>query len=274
MNTDNRRVYIFITIGLIAAVIVGVAVWRAGTPVTPSASDTATQTPEVSTVSEASRTSTTIRPTEETDTEQQAQAVVSPEVDDPYLAPNAVVHAAPQTIEPTVAYRPENVTPYVGGDTSTATEPTEPGSSEPTRQPQQAPGTESDGETDVTDETTRPAPDTGTPTDPTDPTEPGEPTDPTEAGEPTEPTTPSTPDETVDPDSTPSLTPDTDSPESPATPAEEEPEVASLLRTTPGAESTPEPSEADAQAPAQAPAEPQRAQTGPLRFWPFSSGLS
>ncbi|WIM71512.1 hypothetical protein [Corynebacterium suedekumii] len=259
MNTDNRRVYIFITIGLIAAVIVGVAVWRAGTPVTPSASDTATQTPEVSTVSEASRTSTTIRPTEETDTEQQAQAVVSPEVDDPYLAPNAVVRAAPQTIEPTVAYRPENVTPYVGGDTPATSEPTEPGSSDG-QLPQRAPGTP-ETETDQPTETT--------PAEPTGPTEPSAPSEPSA---PTDPTTPLIPEETV----LPGLTPETAAPD-------DQPTVASLL-TTPDDDTSPAPTqevEAPADTPAEAatsqpaePSEPQRAQAGPLRFWPFSSWLS
>lgn len=268
MNTDNRRVYIFITIGLIAAVIVGVAVWRAGTPVTPSASDTATQTPEVSTVSEASRTSTTIRPTEETDTEQQAQAVVSPEVDDPYLAPNAVVHAAPQTIEPTVAYRPENVTPYVGGDTPAPSEPTEPGSSDG-QLPQRAPGTPETEQPTETDQPTETTPDTGTPTTPAEPTGPTEPADPTE---PTDPTTPLTPEETA----LPSLTPETAAPD-------DQPTVASLL-TTPDDDTSPAPTqevEAPADTPAEAatsqpaePSEPQRAQAGPLRFWPFSSWLS
>ena len=55
MKAENRRVYLFIAVGLIAAAAIGYGVWRAGAPSAPSASDTATVTTEVSRISESAR---------------------------------------------------------------------------------------------------------------------------------------------------------------------------------------------------------------------------
>ncbi|GAB2500176.1 hypothetical protein GCM10027031_04010 [Corynebacterium atrinae] len=109
MKADNRRVYLFIALGLIAAVFVGVAVWHTGSPANPSSSDTATATPEVSTVAEASRTTTTTPSSEEESTEKKPQNVATPVDGDPFLPPHAVVQQNPQPIVPTTVYRPPNV---------------------------------------------------------------------------------------------------------------------------------------------------------------------
>lgn len=111
VKAENRRVYLFIAVGLIAAVAIGYGVWRAGTPSTPSASDIATVTTEVATISEsAGRIQTTTPAEDATVSPAPDPQLISPTApDDPYLAPHAVVQAAPTNIDPTVVYRPENV---------------------------------------------------------------------------------------------------------------------------------------------------------------------
>jgi len=126
VNTDTRRVYLFIAVGLMAAGVIGYGVWRAGAPTTPSASDIATATPEVSTLSESAPVAL-ITPTsepEEVSREAAPQAPAPPLPDDPFLAPHAIVQAVPSTIAPTTVYRPENIRP-VAPTSDTPAEPTE-----------------------------------------------------------------------------------------------------------------------------------------------------
>lgn len=184
MKTDTRRVYTFITLGLIAAVIVGVAVWFAGIPASPSASDTATQTPEVSTLSESTQTGPTNPPADEGADEDQPQVVAAPETDDPFLAPNAVVQAAPQSIAPTVVYRPQNILPQGNEQNNVPAEPVELVDETTSAQ---VPSFEEE----IIQDSTRPA--TTEPTEPTEPTElpateestsPADPTDPLEGVDP------------------------------------------------------------------------------------------
>jgi hypothetical protein len=172
VNTEKRRVYLFIAVGLLAAAAVGYGVWRASTPSIPSASDTATATAEVSTNSDtAGQIVATPVPEEAgTSTESAPRAQVTDTADDPYLAPNAVVQAAPTDIGPTVVYRPENImdTPAAGEPTAAQASPT------PTRtgvggvpgQPEEleeTPSTPSEpGRPEPT--TTPPTPGAGTPT--------------------------------------------------------------------------------------------------------------
>lgn len=185
VNTDTRRVYLFIAVGLMAAGVVGYGVWRAGTPTTPSASDTATVTPEVSTIPESAHAAL-ITPMSEppsTSVEAAPQPLVPPRLDDPFLAPHAIVQAVPSTIAPTTVYRPENIRPVA----PLAGAPAEPG--EPVTPPGDA--------TDVTESTE--TPESTQPTVPTVPTEPTEPTD-----------TPATPGTTL-PTPSPEQTPATDS---------------------------------------------------------------
>lgn len=183
VNTEKRRVYLFIAVGLLAAAAVGYGVWRASTPSTPSASDIATATTEVSTNSD---TAGQIVPTpvpEETGiaTESAPQAQVPASTGDPYLPPNAVVQSAPTDIGPTVVYRPENIMDSPAAEPATAQPtPTPPGAGEVSGRPENT-GTPTTAPTATTaptepepeapQTTTTPTrPDTDTPT--TTPTEP------------------------------------------------------------------------------------------------------
>lgn len=134
MNTETRRVYAFIGAGLLTAAGVGVGVWRAGTPSTPSASDTATVTAEVSTFAEpapvAATTPTSGTPA--TSVEAAAPPVTPPRIDDPFLAPHAIVQAVPSTITPTTVYRPENVRPAPADTPAEPTSLVDPAPPEPT----------------------------------------------------------------------------------------------------------------------------------------------
>ncbi|RSZ61831.1 hypothetical protein EAH68_11220 [Corynebacterium hylobatis] len=196
VNTEKRRVYLFIAVGLLAAAAVGYGVWRASTPSTPSASDIATVTAEVSTNSDtAGQIAPTPDPGESRiSTANTAPAPAAAPADDPYLAPNAVVQAAPTDIGPTVIYRPENIM-----DTPTTPEPA---AAQPTPSPaptgavtvsgrpeNTGPTTTPPGPEQTQTTTTPPTPDTGTPT----PVEPATPEPAAPATAPTQaPTTPAT----------------------------------------------------------------------------------
>lgn len=212
VNTEKRRVYLFIAVGLLTAAAVGYGVWRASTPSTPSASDIATATAEVSTNSDtAGQIVPTPAPEESgisTESTPPAPAVVA--TDDPYLAPNAVVQSAPTDIGPTVVYRPENIM-----DTPATTEPatTEPATAEPaTGQPTPTPTATGAGAVSGSPEHT------GAPTTPPEPeqtqptTTPQAPTPAPGTPAPAEPETP----EPAAPATAQTQTPE--APESPATP--------------------------------------------------------
>ena len=186
MNTETRRVYAFIGVGLLTAAGVGVGVWRAGEPSTPSASDTATVTAEVSTIADSADAPLVTPAPESPDVtgEVLAQTPTTTRVDDPFLAPHAIVQAVPSTIAPTTVYRPENVRPTAqAGDGPEATQPAEPtalaqptgptGTPEAT-QPTDAPATTAP---EVPDETAQPTTETQQPQQqPDGATEPAEPT--------------------------------------------------------------------------------------------------
>ncbi|QGU03916.1 hypothetical protein CETAM_03180 [Corynebacterium comes] len=195
VKAENRRVYLFIVVGLVAAAVIGYGVWRAGTPSTPSASDTATTTTEVSTISEsARRTGALPAPGNPADSpEHDTQPSSSPVLDDPYLAPHAVVQTSPTGLRPTVVYRPENIMP-----TTISGEPTELISAQGAEPAGTSPTTDvptTDVPASAVVSATPPTPDaevtppqsTQTPT-PAEPTEPTIPT--TAASEPTAPTAP------------------------------------------------------------------------------------
>lgn len=193
VNTEKRRVYLFIAVGLLAAAAVGYGVWRASTPSTPSASDIATVTAEVSTNSD---TAGQIVPTPDPgesglSTANTPPAPAAATADDPYLAPNAVVQSAPTDIGPTVIYRPDNIM-----DTPTTTEPS---TAQPTPTPTPTGAGTVSGRPEDTGTTTTPpgpeqtqttpTPDAGTPT----PAEPAAPEPAAPATAPTQtPTTPAT----------------------------------------------------------------------------------
>ncbi len=176
VDRDTRRVQLFIIVGLMTAGVVGYGVWRAGTPTIPSASDTATARAEVSTIPE-SEPASLIAPAPETPTvsaEAAPQTVTPQLLDDPFLAPHAIVQAVPSTIAPTTVYRPENIRPVVPA-TEAAVEPTELAST--TGQPSEpaTPDVEGPEPSEIPDVTGEPTPPTSTPSapDPELPSEPG-----------------------------------------------------------------------------------------------------
>ncbi len=222
VNTDTRRVYLFIAVGLMAAGVIGYGVWRAGTPTTPSASDTATVTPEVSTIPESAHAAlaTPISETPTVSVEAAPQPISPPRLDDPFLAPHAIVQAVPSTIAPTTVYRPENIRP-----TPTTEAPVEPTELMTTpEQPLEAPETTAPESTEPTEPTEAPDAPGTTPSTPTTPSAPG--TEPTPAPEPAEPQVT----DTTEPTDTPATTePAAPSPvETPPTPGDREIEQAGL----------------------------------------------
>ena len=122
MKPDSRRVYVFIVAGLIAAAVVGVAVWRMSSP-SANYSNAADQSATTSaspthTAAEETTASSTHHPSSNKHSSRTTTSATSsgdskhqqPHNKDPFLAPNAVVRpqAAPQ---PTKVYRPENISP-------------------------------------------------------------------------------------------------------------------------------------------------------------------
>ncbi|MBM0261322.1 hypothetical protein [Corynebacterium macginleyi] len=119
MEPDSRRVYVFIVLGLIAAVVVGLGVWRMSTP-SARYSNAANNLPTSTATSEHTSTekSTTSTSHRKPSREKPSPTKVfsdardadhkHPESTDPYLAPNAVTHRS-ATNRPTKVYRPGNV---------------------------------------------------------------------------------------------------------------------------------------------------------------------
>ena len=207
VKAENRRVYLFIAVGLIAAVAIGYGVWRAGTPSTPSASDIATVTTEVATISEsAGRIQTTTPAEDATVSLAPDPQLISPTApDDPYLAPHAVVQAAPTNIDPTVVYRPENVM-SAEASTEASTESAEPAQPATTREEAPADaGTPAPDGTTATDNPAAPAtlsvesPAPTSPADQAESTEPLQTAGPAQATEPAEAGTATAATTTVEP---------------------------------------------------------------------------
>ncbi|MDK8586699.1 hypothetical protein QP904_09465 [Corynebacterium kefirresidentii] len=122
MKPDSRRVYVFIVAGLIAAAVVGFTVWRMSSP-SANYSNAADQsaTTSVSPTHTAAEETTTSSTDHSPSKKRSAHATSStassgdskhhqPHNNDPYLAPNAVMHPQAAT-QPTKVYRPENISP-------------------------------------------------------------------------------------------------------------------------------------------------------------------
>ncbi|WP_284853443.1 hypothetical protein [Corynebacterium sp. MSK072] len=119
MKPDSRRVYVFIVLGLIAAVVVGVGVWRMSTPSArysnaANESPTSSVAPKNTSAEESTTSSTHKKPSPENSTSAESNSGAGesdhqrPQSTDPYLAPNAVTHPHAAT-RPTKVYRPGNV---------------------------------------------------------------------------------------------------------------------------------------------------------------------
>lgn len=143
MTADTRRVAIFIIVGLLAAVGVGVSVWQLSAPETTLASSETTSSSNSPSTRESSSTalnSSTTRPNprstsqrrpapeiiEETPTDPaRSGRELNARTEDPFLAPNAVVNTEKQEAEPTRIYRPGNISESddrTDGDTTGTTD--------------------------------------------------------------------------------------------------------------------------------------------------------
>lgn len=132
MNTDTRRVVIFVVVGLLVAAGVGVSVWHLGAPksssmddnATPVANKQLTSSEEKATTSSSSASSTAPSDgrdrddAKDNDGNQRASRedakYSAPQANDPFLAPNAVVDAQTAPAAPTTYYRPDNLSASQG----------------------------------------------------------------------------------------------------------------------------------------------------------------
>lgn len=133
MNNSKRFVSLFMTVGLVLAVMVGIAVWKLSSP--KSSSDASYQADAVeATVNEAASdtqvaetTGEAVPPKDADDSSNESsEGTRSPSAEqtrDPLLPPHAVFGTTPRTTKPTEVFRPSNVVP-----TSVAPQVAEPGS--------------------------------------------------------------------------------------------------------------------------------------------------
>lgn len=121
MNAETRKVVIFVIIGLSAAALLAVAVWRTGTPTsttadtmadgrtTSSVSPTGSSTSQEPNTDDAAETDDSPGSAlDDAPTSGGTESFAAPEEDDPFLAPNAIA-AAPSAVAPTSVHRPANV---------------------------------------------------------------------------------------------------------------------------------------------------------------------
>lgn len=132
MNTDTRRVVIFVVVGLIVAAGVGVSVWHLGAPKSSSMDDNATPVANKQLTSSEEKTTTlsssasSTAPSDGRDrddtkdhddnqrTAREDANYSAPQANDPFLAPNAVVDAQTAPAAPTTYYRPDNLSASQG----------------------------------------------------------------------------------------------------------------------------------------------------------------
>lgn len=132
MNTDTRRVVIFVVVGLLVAAGVGVSVWHLGAPKSSSMDDNATSvankqltsSTEKATTSSSSTSSTA--PSDKRDRDEAKDGennqrgsredakYSAPQANDPFLPPNSVVDAQTAPAAPTTYYRPDNLSASQG----------------------------------------------------------------------------------------------------------------------------------------------------------------
>ncbi|MDD7582440.1 hypothetical protein ACEE23_07900 [Corynebacterium sp. 32222D000AT] len=132
MNTDTRRVVIFVVVGLLVAAGVGVSVWHLGAPksssmddnATPVANKQLTSSEEKATTSSSSTSSTAPSDRRDRDdakdndgnqhSSREDAKFSAPQANDPFLAPNSVVDAQTAPAAPTTYYRPDNLSASQG----------------------------------------------------------------------------------------------------------------------------------------------------------------
>lgn len=115
MKADTRRVLAFILAGLILAIGVGVAVWRAGAPgaaptagTSPDMSQTANEVSGSSTAPRGARANVKPAPSSPAAADRSGRDVALA-TDDPFLAPHAVVNTSRRQADPTRWFRPGNI---------------------------------------------------------------------------------------------------------------------------------------------------------------------
>lgn len=115
MKADTRRVLAFILAGLILAIGVGVAVWRAGAPgavptagTSPEISQTAEKATGSSTAPRGTRANVKSTPNSPAAADRSGRDVALA-TDDPFLAPHAVVNTSRRQADPTRWFRPGNI---------------------------------------------------------------------------------------------------------------------------------------------------------------------
>ncbi|WJY67486.1 hypothetical protein [Corynebacterium auris] len=123
MGNSRRRVTAFMAIGVLTAILAGLAVWRLSLPASPggpysagTVETTGDSTPAPATTA-APASSTRVTHADETPAGEDMRPDTTPgdgredPAHDPLLPPNAVVHPAPPASAPTQVYRPSNVVP-------------------------------------------------------------------------------------------------------------------------------------------------------------------
>lgn len=107
MKTDARRVYVFIAIGLLFAVLVGLGVWKISAPgpsMAKNQSESMTPVGQTESTQVETTQTTTSRHTSSRAPKKSSVALQN----DPYLAPNAITGNGANS-GPTAVYRPENL---------------------------------------------------------------------------------------------------------------------------------------------------------------------
>ncbi|WP_147291476.1 hypothetical protein [Corynebacterium senegalense] len=210
MSASRHRVTVFMIIGVVAAIVTGIVVWKMSLP-TPAdeagyeaSSTSATTDAGTRSTTSSTRAPQTSSPAPEANPAQGGQDVDSVSLPaeaggaasarDPLLPPNAVVNSAPRSVAPTQVYRPSNILPTSvaredAGEASAASNPADPTAAEPTQAPTPAEGTDTTG-------TTAPA----QPTSPAESPAPGLPSAPLDNGEKPEVIAPEAPAPTPAPD--------------------------------------------------------------------------
>lgn len=176
MGNSRRRVTAFMAIGVLTAILAGLAVWKLSLPASPGGPYSAgtVETTGESTPAPATTAASSTRVThaDETPAGEDMRPGTTPggqedPAHDPLLPPNAVVQPAPPASAPTQVYRPSNVVPL-----QPAPQPTPPTGGEIASEPVPTPEPTSPAEPTEMTTPTVPAPNAPATTDGNQPAQP------------------------------------------------------------------------------------------------------